>query len=198
MRPLTTVLALAGTAAAVSGAALLPGSAAAASPTPAKTVTATTVTVRTGTLAVGTIVPASKVEPHRTFLGASFGVGLASTDQAQYPVQTGNGGRTWRTTGPALHVDAANAPDAVTTVDAATKKLQYAYGSGQVVDVTSGGGPTWRSALFDGVVMAVVPGIGSGQLVAFIDAGSGTTGSTWQYVSRDGGRTWHYATRIGG
>ena len=202
MRPFTTTLAAAGAAAAMSGGALLAGAlpGAAASSSPPKTVTATTIKVRTGTLAVGTAVPGSKVDSHRTFIGASFGVGLAGVGEAQYPVQTGSGGLKWRTTGPALHINAAEAPLVVSTVDAATKKLQYAYGSGQVVDVTSGGGPRWRSALFDGTVMAVVPIPGrKNTLVAYVDETSATNHSlatTYQYVTRDGGQTWHLNRRF--
>jgi hypothetical protein len=168
---------------------------------PAKTIHAQKLAVRPETLPVGTRLPGSRIGIS-TYIGASFGVALGAGSQAQYPVQTGNGGRTWRTDGPALHIDAANAPFSVSTVSAATKKLQYAYGSGQVVDVTSGGGPTWRSALFDGVVMAVVPAAGrKNTLIAFVDEATGSNqakATTYQYVTRDGGRTWHLSTALGG
>jgi hypothetical protein len=177
----------------LAGAAL---AAPAATPAPAKTVKGTVLTRRAQTLAPGSRLPASRVGT-RTFLTDAFGVALGSGSQAQYPVQTTDGGRTWRTDGPALHVDAANAPFAVSTVGAASKSLQYAYGGGQAVDVTADGGPTWRVALFNGLVMAVVPGFGAHELVAFVDAG-GQHGPTWQYTTVDGGRTWHFSTRPGG
>jgi hypothetical protein len=177
----------------LAGAAL---AAPAAAPAPVKTVKGAVLTRRAQTLAPGSRLPDSRVGT-RTFLNSSFGVALGSGAEAQYPVQTTDGGRTWHTDGPALHVDAANAPLAVSTVGAASQSLQYAYGGGQAVDVTADGGPTWRLALFNGLVMAVVPGFRSHELVAFVDAGV-PNGPIWQYTTVDGGRTWHYTTAAGG
>jgi hypothetical protein len=176
----------------------VPGAAAAAV-TPQKTVKATVFTRRTGTLKPGTAVKSTQLGI-RTFLNGSYGVALASGQQAQYPAVTTNGGKTWHTNGPALHVDAAQAPLSVLYEGVASRTTSYAYGGGQVVDVTSNGGTTWRGALFNGLVMAVVPNF-EGHLVAFVDGsnpGSGSSGPTWQYVTKDGGRTWHYTTTVGG
>lgn len=200
MRPLTTTLAGAGAAAAATGVLLLSGAGAGsaatrtATTTPtATTVTATTIRVQNGTLPVGAQIPNNQINARRTYFGNSFGVALAHDKQgAFYPVQTGNGGLRWRTDGPALFLPTADAPLAVNTVTAATKTLQYAYGGGQVVDVTRDGGPQWRSATFDGTVMAVAPGIGTNELVAFVNNGQGVT---WQYVTRNGGLTWTYFPR---
>jgi hypothetical protein len=200
LRPLTPTLAAAGAVTAVAGALLLAGAGAGSAastpaPTPAKTVTATAIRVQNETLAVGSQIPNNQVNARRTYFGNSFGVTLGHDRQgAVYPVQTGDGGLRWRTDGPALFLPTADAPDAVDTVTAATKTLQYAYGGGgQVVDVTSNGGSTWRRAIFNGVVLGVSPGIATNELVAFVNNGSG---ATWQYVTRNGGQTWSYFPRF--
>ena len=127
------------------------------------------------------------------FVDATHGFALVNGDQAQYPAATTDGGLTWRTDGPALHVDAAQGPLAVTEIGALNRRTIFAYGGGgNVVDVTTDGGRHWRRALWgDGTPMAVVSNF-KGQLVAFVDlfgSGSSANGPTWQYVSRDGGRT---------
>ena len=135
----------------------------------------------------------------RTFpTGDGFGVGLATQDGASYPVASTDGGQIWRTDGPALVQDVAQAPLQVTTVSAVSPEVQYAYGAGNVVDVTSDGGRIWRRSLFDGIPMAVVPGY-HGNLVALVDmTPRGDGGPTWQYYSNNGGRSWHYTTAAGG
>jgi len=178
-------------------AASTPSAVAAASPQ--KTVTASLITRRADTLAPGTVVRSADLG-QRVFTDAEHGFALASVGQAQYPAATSNGGTTWKTDGPALHIDAAQAPLSVVDIGAASQKTVFAYGSGQVIDATSDGGAKWYGALFQGLVMAVVPGA-SGHLVAFVDAstsGGGSSGVTWQYVSKDGGRSWRYDNAVGG
>jgi hypothetical protein len=134
------------------------------------------------------------------FTDAKHGFALASAGGAQYPAATSDGGKTWKTDGPALHVNAAQAPLAVTEIGVINRRTVFAYGSGQVIDATSDGGKTWYSALFQGLVMAVVGG-SRGHLVAFVDgsvSSSGSSGVTWQYVSKNGGRSWRYDTTVGG
>jgi hypothetical protein len=151
----------------------------------------------------GTVKPGTRVNPVtlgvRVFPTARVGFALASLPEAQYPARTTDGGRTWRTDGPALHLNAAQAPLAVTEIGASGRRTAFAYGGGQVVDVTSDGGRHWYRALFEGEAMAVVRGIG-GHLVAFVDGAIAPSSSPeiWQYVSRDGGRTWRYTTALGG
>jgi photosystem II stability/assembly factor-like uncharacterized protein len=130
------------------------------------------------------------------FPDARHGFALASVGQAQYPAATSNGGRTWKTDGPALHLNAAQAPFVVLEIGAAGRRTVFAYGSGQVIDTTSDGGKHWYRALFNGLPMAVVRNA-FGHLVAFVDGQTGG-GATWQYVSKDGGKTWHHNTTVGG
>lgn len=167
--------------------------------TPQKSVTGSRISRRPGTLAPGTRVNSADLGK-RVFTDAAHGFALASVGQAQYPSATSDGGRTWRTDGPALHVNAAQAPLSVVEIGAASRKTVFAYGSGQVIDTTSDGGKRWYGALFNGLVMAVVPG-SSGHLVAFVDGtvgSSASSGVTWQYVSKDGGRSWRYDPAVGG
>jgi hypothetical protein len=165
---------------------------------PAKTVTGSIIKRAHGTLAPGSKVRSSTLGV-RTFTDAKHGFALAAVGQAQYPAATANGGKTWRTDGPALHLDAAQAPLVVLNLAAASRKMIFAYGGGQVIDATGDGGKHWYRALFDGLSMAVTRNP-QGHLVGFIDtsaSGSGP-GQTRQYVSKNGGRTWRLDTTVGG
>ncbi len=183
-------LALVGAAAGSSTAA--PRASAASSPQLA--VTAVQITRRSGTLATGTTVRASALA-ERVFPDATHGFALADVGQAQYPAASTNGGRTWRTDGPALHINAAQAPLSVADLGATSDKVIFAYNSGQVIDATGDAGKHWYQALFtDGTPVAVVGGA-SGDLLAFVDgstSASSKSAVTWQYVSTNGGRTWRY------
>jgi hypothetical protein len=182
--------ALAATAVVAVGGAV--GGATAAAPKPARTVKGSLIKPKRGTLKQGTKVSTAILGP-RVFLNRSDGWAMASGPEAQYAAATTDGGAIWTIASPALHVDAAQAPLAVTQLGASSSKIAYAFGGGQVADVTSDGGKHWYGALWDGTVAAVVPGFGSHQLLAFIDggsSGSGPSGPTWQYVSKNGGRTW--------
>ena len=158
---------------------------------PPKTVTATLITRRKGTLATGSSVRASAVSGQRVFTDAKHGFALASAGSAQYAVATADGGKTWKTYGPALHLNAAQAPLSVSFIGAVSRKTVFAWGGGQVIDATNDGGKHWYSALFTtGSPVAVVRDI-QGHITAFVGSPSG--GSTSRYVSKDGGRTWHLA-----
>jgi hypothetical protein len=158
---------------------------------PPKTVTATLITRRKGTLATGSSVRAVAVSGQRVFTDAKHGLALASVGSAQYAVATADGGKTWKTYGPALHLNAAQAPLSVSFIGAVSRKTVFAWGGGQVIDGTNDGGKHWYSALFTtGSPVAVVRDI-QGHITAFVGSPSG--GSTSRYVSKDGGRTWHLA-----
>jgi BNR/Asp-box repeat len=175
--------------------ALIPGASVAAAAGPQQTVAATLITRPAHTLAPGTKVSGSKVFGQRVFVDASHGFALVDTGQAQYPAASTDGGKTWKTDGPALHLDAAQAPLAVVDIGAAGRNTVFAYGTGQVIDTTGDGGKHWYRALFtQGIPVAVVKDP-LGHLVAFVD---GSGGATWQYVSKDGGKTWHLDKTQGG
>jgi hypothetical protein len=186
--------------------AILAGAAAGSTPAGAlaaapaqKTVTATLIARPGHTLAPGSSVSGSKIFGQRVFVNGTHGFALVDTGQAQYPAATTNGGKTWKTDGPALHLNAAQAPLAVVDIGAAGQNTAFAWGTGQVIDATSNGGKQWYRAIFQGLPVAVVKNP-QGHLVAFVDgSGSGSSsGTTWQYVSKDGGKSWHYDTTIGG
>lgn len=135
----------------------------------------------------------------RVFVNARDGFALATTSLGggtTYPAQTVNAGRSWRIDGPHFHVSAANAPDVVTQVGAASPATYFAYGGpggAESVVVTSDDGKQWWRAYLPGVPEAVVYGpvgtAGARGLLAFVQAGSS---EVWAYVSTDGGRHWSY------
>jgi hypothetical protein len=173
------------------------GVASAAAPKPPKKLVATLITRQPHTLKPGSPVKASGIE-QRVFINAGDGFALADTDSAQYPAETTDGGTTWTTFGPALHLNALQAPLAVTEIGVANRRTVYFYGSGQAVDVTSDGGKQWWRTFTEELSLAVVPGI-SGRLVWVTqDSPNGGAAFTWTYESSDGGRVWHYTTALGG
>jgi hypothetical protein len=180
-------------------AASIVGSSAASPITQPKTVTATVITATAGTRAPGTKVSSHRLG-HRIFVDDKHGFALADTGGAQYSAATTDGGKTWRIDSPALHLNAAQAPLAVTDLGAASRKTIFAFASGQVIDTSSDGGKTWYRAFFvDGETMAVVAV--ADRLIAFVDISTSNTSSkgvTWQFVSTDGGRTWKYNNHVGG
>ena len=180
----------------VSAAALAVGVGSAAAAGPQQTVTATLISRPSQTLAPGTTVSASKIFGNRVFTGAQRGFALVNTGEAQYPATTVNGGKTWKTDGPALHLNAAQAPLSVVDIGAAGPKTIFAWGTGQVIDTTSDGGQHWYRATFFGLPVAVVRNP-QGHLVAFVDGEANGT-SSLQYVSKNGGKTWRLDNTIGG
>lgn len=174
------------------------GSAASAAATgPQQTVSGTIITRQPQTLAPGSTVSASKIFGNRVFTGAKRGFALVDTGGAQYPATTVDGGKTWKTDGPALHLDAAQAPLAVIYIGAAGPKTIFAWGTGQVIDTTSDGGKHWYRATFFGLPVAVVRNP-QGHLVAFVDGETSGSNSSLQYVSKNGGKTWRLDNTIGG
>jgi hypothetical protein len=170
-----------------SGSALV--TAAASTPKPPKTVKATRITRQSGTLASGSHVGSGNVAGQRTFTTATRGFALASAGEADYAVTTTDGGKTWKTDGPALHLHALQAPLAVSFIGAVNRETVFAWGGGQVIDTTNDGGKTWYRALFTiGSPVAVVHDF-AGHLLAFVES---SASNTVEYVSKDGGRTWRH------
>ena len=171
----------------------------AASPTPPATITARLITRQPGTAKLGTAVPLSGLG-QRVFINQRVGFALGDVGQAQYPAKTTDGGAVWKTFGPALHVNAAQAPLAVTEIGVANAHTIYFYGSGQVVDTTGDGGKHWWQAFTQDLSAAVVPEV-SPRLLWFTQTTTGasaTNAVTWTYVSSNGGKVWHYTTALGG
>ena len=99
-----------------------------------------------------------------------------------------------------MHIDAADAPEAVGYVGVSSARTLFAYGS-SVVDVTTNAGRTWWETFLGELVVAVVPGPHH-DLVAYVQQQTSNSSAshavTWQYVSSDGGRHWSYSTVLGG
>jgi len=182
----------------VSAVALGAGASIASAAGPQQTVTGTLISRPSGTLAPGTKVAASEVYGNRVFIDANRGYALVQNGQAQYPAATTDGGKTWKTNGPALHLNAAQAPLAVAYIGAGGTKKIFAWGGGQVIDATPDGGAHWYRATFTGLPVAVLKNP-KGHLVAFVDGQtSGASSVATQYVSKDGGKTWRLDNTIGG
>jgi photosystem II stability/assembly factor-like uncharacterized protein len=163
--------------------------AAGSTPKPPKTVKATRIARQPGTLAPGSHVGSGRVAGQRTFTNATTGFALASVGEADYAVTTTDGGKTWKTDGPALHLHALQAPLAVSFIGAVNRRTVFAWGGGQVIDTTNDGGKTWYRVLFTiGAPVAVVHDF-AGHLLAFVQS---SRSSTVEYASKDGGRTWHH------
>jgi hypothetical protein len=173
------------------------GVSAAAAAGPQQTVTASLISRPAHTLAPGSTVSASKIFGHRVFNDAKHGFALVDTGEAQYPAATSDGGKTWKTDGPALHLNAAQAPLSVIYIGIAGVKTIFAWGTGQVIDSTSDGGQHWYRATFFGLPVAVIRNP-QGHLVAFVDGETSGSNATLQYVSKNGGRTWRLDNAIGG
>jgi hypothetical protein len=166
-------------------------------PAPPQTITATRITRPAGTLRPGTRVRSADLG-QRVFPNARTGFALASVVDAQYPAATVDGGKTWRTDGPALHLNAAQAPLSVVFPGAANAHTFFAFGGGQVADATGDAGKHWWRAFLGDSVLAVVPRLGGGLVAVAQNAtGVGSGAVTLVYVSTDGGHHWHLSSSFG-
>jgi photosystem II stability/assembly factor-like uncharacterized protein len=176
-----------------SAAAGEPARAAGAPPAAQRTLTGQQLTVGPGTVRPGTLVPARDLES-RTYVDPRHGFALADYGQATYPAASTDGGRTWRTSGPALVVHAAQAPLEVDELAVLSTSRYFASGNSQAVDVTADGGRSWYRTLFPGELVAVA--WRATGLTAVVAGGTGATPTNWVYVSKDGGRRWRYEAGV--
>lgn len=98
-----------------------------------------------------------------------------------------------------MHLDAAQAPLAVSNAGAANRRTFFACCGAQVVDATGDGGKHWWRAFLGDVVLAVTSRPG-GKLIAVAQASansSGTQAATWVYSSKDGGHHWQLDRKEG-
>jgi hypothetical protein len=121
-----------------------------------------------------------------------------------YPVATADGGRTWRTDGPVLHVPAAQGPLAVDQAGLAGRRIYFAWcgACNTVIDVTpDAGGHLWQTFM-PGNVLAVLSDANARAGLTAIVAGpngapNGRGASLWVYQSADG-RRWSYERSLTG
>ena len=153
--------------------------------------------------------PGTGVSPR--FLGvrvfANRRDGFAITDLPQagdgtYPVSTTDGGQTWRTDGPVLHIPAAQGPSAVDQAGVAGARTYFAWcgACNLIIDITADAGEHWWRAVMPGQVLAVIgsadPRAGLTAIIAGpTPAASGRGASLWVYTSPDGLR-WTYDHEI--
>jgi hypothetical protein len=151
-----------------------------------------------GELRPGTRVGASftGVRVFANRLGGFAITNLAQAGGATYPVATADGGRTWRTAGPALHLPAAQAPLVVDQAGIAGARTWAAWcaGCNTVIDATSDGGRHWWRAFMPGPVLSVVGGPSARNGLRAIVGGRARDGRAWVYASRDG-RRWTFERR---
>jgi hypothetical protein len=203
-RAVVSAISIGAACVAVGGFAASPGAAVrtratAGALTPPRHLTARRLRPRAGAVAPGAIVNSASLLTNRVFANDSDGFALADQGSAQYPARSVDGGRTWRVDGPQMHIDAADAPEAVNDVGVLSAHTFFAFGS-SVVDVTTNGGRSWWETFLGEAVVAVVRG-SKNELVTYVQqqiGSSATRAVTWQYVSRDGGRHWNYSTVLGG
>jgi hypothetical protein len=142
---------------------------------------------------VGIAVPR---QARRVFVNAFDGFALISVRGQLTPVRTTDRGATWQIDGPGIFTEsAADAALVVDNLDALSASTFYAYGGGQVVDITSDGGRLWRRVIFQGLVAGVSP-FNNG-LAAYVDESNrtGSERSTLQFYSADDGRSWRVINR---
>lgn len=106
-----------------------------------------------------------------------------------YPGTTTTRGRTWNIAGPVFFTPTADGPEAVSTVTAIPPRTFVAFGAGNFVRVSTGGGRRWwQTELGDETAAVVAADRG---LVAFAQQtiGDSLRAVTWVYRSTDG-RHW--------
>ncbi len=101
--------------------------------------------------------------------------------------------------GPIFWTATADAAEVVTYTGVAGNRIEFAYGQGSALDITTDAGRTWWQTFFDELVLDVTDQ--NGRLVAIVQEQTnsrGTLAVTWVYTSKDGGRHWQYSDRLGG
>jgi hypothetical protein len=123
-----------------------------------------------------------------------FALGNPPRTLDTYPLATVDGGRTWRTAGPVLHIPAAQAAVDVTQAGMSGPRIWFAWGAATVVDVTPDAGKHWWAAFLPGEVLTVYAGTSvCGRLIALVQPFTRRgTPPLWTYASATG-RRWTYA-----
>ncbi len=153
-----------------------------------------------GGLRPGTPV-ASNFTGSRVFVNRRNGFAIPNLPKAgygTYPVATTNGGKTWRTDGPVLHIPAAQGAIGVGQAGVAAPRFYFAWcgACNNVIDITPDAGKHWWQAFMPGQVLSLLgtPYARAG-LIAIVEgptsAPNGRGASLWVYLSTDG-RRWIY------
>ena len=170
-------------------------------PAPPKVVTARSLRPSApGGLGPGTAV-SSGFTGVRVFANPRVGFAITELPRAgegTYPVRTADGGKTWRTDGPVLHVPAAQGPLAVDQAGVLGPRTYFAWcgACNTVIDDTPDAGMHWWQTFMPGDVLAVLGGTNARSgLTAIVDGTRSTRNARgawlWVYSSPDG-RRWTY------
>ena len=143
----------------------------------------------------------------RVFANPRDGFGIADLPQAgdgTYPLATTDGGRTWRTDGPVLHIPAAQGAIVVGQAGVLGPETYFAWcGScNTVIDVTPDAGKRWWQTFMPGDVLGVLSGTDRRAGLTAIVEGPPSTATRrgaplWVYLSTDG-RRWIYNRSLQG
>ena len=133
--------------------------------------------------------------------------GFALTDilkagGATYPVATTDGGKTWHTDGPVLHIPAAQGAAAVGQAGVAAPRIYFAWcaSCNNLIDITPDAGTRWFAVRLPGFILSLVgtPYTHAG-LIAVVEGPTsdpnGRGASLWEYISTNGLR-WTYKGSI--
>jgi hypothetical protein len=211
MRALAAIVVLCSLAVCACGSALTRSPVKPSSPTasrdasPPKTVVSRrAVAAGRGALRPGTRVSAG-FKGIRVFANRRDGFAIADLPRGgngTYPIATTDGGKTWRTNGPVLHVPAAQAPLAVGQPGVLGTRIYFAWcgACNSVIDSTPDAGKHWWQAFMPGNVLAVLgnsdPRAGLMAVVQGPTSGARARGAPlWVYLSADG-RRWSYSHRL--
>lgn len=198
--PVLFALALVGCAAATpSNTARSSPTAAPTGATPPKTVIAYPLPAARG-LRPGSAVGAGFVGI-RAFINRRDGFAIANLPQAgdgTYPLATTDGGKTWRTDGPVLHVPAAQGAAAVGQAGVSAPRIYFAWcaACNDLIDITPDAGKHWWAIRLPGQILSLVgtPYTHAG-LIAVVEGPTsdprGRGASLWVYTSTNG-RRWTY------
>jgi hypothetical protein len=135
--------------------------------------------------------------------GFALGNLMAAEGGPMYPLATTDGGKVWRTAGPAVDLPVAQGGIAVAQAGVVGARTWFmCCGLNTVVDVTPDAGKHWWQAFLPGEVITVVAGTPSfagpkARLVAIVRpfATVHSHQRLWIYVSTDG-RLWRYDPKL--
>jgi hypothetical protein len=124
---------------------------------------------------------------------------IARAREGTYPVATDDGGRTWRTDGPVLHIPAAQGAIDVGQAGVSGPGIYFAWcgACNTVIDISPDAGKHWLQTFMPGQVLSVLGATSTSPgLIAIVEgstsAPSGRGASLWVYRSTNG-RHWIYS-----
>jgi len=150
-------------------------------------------------VAVGTPVPSTDLFAH-VAPNPSLLLGLALIPVAApaiYPVVSTDGGNAWRVDGPQFYIEAADGPNATSSIGALGSDGAYAWGDGgNVIKLTTDGGTHWWEASWDNSLKELNVENGAMRVVELGSELADGLCEDFLYTSTDLGYTWHLDNRL--